>query len=228
MTLETFKTHTMTENEVRKHVRILNPELPEKVIARKGSTILLIPHYNNWEMLGQRLSLQSLVVFRPIYKPLNNKYFDRMMYNVRSRLGAEPMPVGLVLREMLRDRNRKVMTVFVADQKPIGDRILWVDFLNKRTAAFRGAYVMAQKLDQPLFYTHLRRTRRGEYTIEFDLLTDTPREYDIQQLAEMFFEKLESDIHEAPEYWLWTHRRWKRGKNHIYNTDVPVDELSEV
>lgn len=227
LTLETFKAQTMTEKVIRQRVKVLNLELVEEIVKRKGSIILLVPHYNNWEMLGQRLSLQSLFVFRPIYKPLNNRYFDQMMYNVRSRFGAEPISIGMVLREMIKDRNRKVMTAFAADQKPIGDRILWVDFLNQQTAAFRGAYVIAQKLDQPLFYTHLRRIKRGEYTIEFELLTDDPRQHDIQELAEMFFRKLEDDIDDNPQYWLWTHRRWKRGKNHIYNLENQPSALSE-
>ena len=55
MTLETFKEHTISRKQVMKRVRIKNPELIEKVVEERGSHILLLPHYNNWEWMYHKI-----------------------------------------------------------------------------------------------------------------------------------------------------------------------------
>ena len=59
----------------------------------------------------------------------------------------------------------------------------------------------------------ISKVKRGYYEAEVIPLTENPNEYPDYSLTDLFLEKVEHQIREAPEYYLWTHNRWKhRGK----------------
>ena len=54
-----------------------------------------------------------------------------------------------------------------------------------------------------------KKVKRGYYETTFKTITLNPIEYDDYQITDMFISYLEELINEAPEYYLWTHKRWK-------------------
>ena len=55
----------------------------------------------------------------------------------------------------------------------------------------------------------MRKVARGRYEVEIELLCEDPKETKPYEVTEMHVRALERLINEAPEYWLWSHRRWK-------------------
>ena len=58
----------------------------------------------------------------------------------------------------------------------------------------------------------MTRPRRGYYDVEYVLLSDDPASLPEGELTRRFFRMLEQSVREAPQYYLWTHNRWKRTK----------------
>ena len=39
--------------------------------------------------------------------------------------------------------------------------------------------------------------------------TEHPKEFENYEITDIFFRLVEQQIYEAPEFYLWTHKRWK-------------------
>ena len=114
---------------------------------------------------------------------------------------------------MLAQKNELTVTAFIADQTPSYLDTYWTRFLNQDTPVFRGAEVIAGKLDYPVVYARVKKIKRGYYEISAETLTDHSRETKNGEISEIHTKKLEADIIAQPAYWLWSHRRWKHKRN---------------
>jgi KDO2-lipid IV(A) lauroyltransferase len=110
---------------------------------------------------------------------------------------------------MLEDRNKLTTTAFIADQTPSPEKAYWMEFLNQDTPVFTGTARLSRKLNFPIVYVSIKRLRRGFYRIDSELLIENPKAYTEDEISEIHTRRLEKDIREMPEIWLWTHRRWK-------------------
>ena len=68
---------------------------------------------------------------------------------------------------------------------------------------------IAQKLDCTLVYADVIKLKRGYYKIVYKEITQTPKEYKEFEITEIYTRLMEKTILRAPEFWLWTHKRWK-------------------
>jgi KDO2-lipid IV(A) lauroyltransferase len=66
------------------------------------------------------------------------------------------------------------------------------------------------KRQYPVFFQKLEKTGRGKYLSTFELLCENPAEKSEQEIIKMYIRKMEEIIKEKPEYFLWSHNRWKR------------------
>jgi Kdo2-lipid IVA lauroyltransferase/acyltransferase len=226
-TLETLKLYTMSAEEVLKRVSVENIEDFDKYVASHQSVVLMMSHYGNWEWQGQRLCMNFGHRFCGIYKPLSNKRFDALIYKMRGKFGAILYESKKVFRSMLADRKMLTMSGFIGDQKPFVQNAQWIRFLNQDTPFFRGAFSIAQRMNYPVIYAQMQPVRRGYYNLSFKILTDEPNAHTEIELAKMYFKELESNINAHPEYWLWSHRRWKKWTEDgtdIYNSNEQIHQ----
>lgn len=209
--LETFKTLTISEKEMLKRCKFSPDALQlfEKYAAQNKSVILVMGHYGNWEWAGNTFSLVGKHQLYVIYHPLRNKRFNDLMYRMRSRFGSRLIPMKETYKEMLSNRGGLNATAFIADQTPQPNNAYWTTFLNQDTPVFKGVAIISRKLNFPVIYARIVRTKRGYYEIQAELLTETPVELTDDQLSELHTKTLEADIIKQPEIWLWSHRRWK-------------------
>jgi KDO2-lipid IV(A) lauroyltransferase len=105
------------------------------------------------------------------------------------------------------------MTIFGADQSPTYSKnVHWTNFLNQDTAVALGTERFAKKYNIPVVFCSIIKLKRGIYTAELSVLTDTPHNTKDGEITELHTSTLEKQINTQPEFWLWTHKRWKRKK----------------
>lgn len=209
LVLETLKTLTITPNELAKRVSVEGTEVLKRYHEEGISIILVMGHWGNWELGGARFSLLPFHKLNVIYHPLQNRYFERLIVRMRTRLGNGLYPMKDTVRCMLRDRHELTATAFIADQTPSPQHAYWTTFLNQATPVFRGTETIARKMARPIVYVGIDRPTRGRYTMQFELLEDAPANTAEGVISEMHTYRLEMDIRRHPAIWLWTHRRWK-------------------
>ncbi|MCQ2310008.1 MAG: hypothetical protein MJZ78_08540 [Bacteroidales bacterium] len=72
-----------------------------------------------------------------------------------------------------------------------------------------GAEGFARKYDLPVVYYEVVKERIGMYRFDVKLITEHPNELPEGAVMQRYVEYLEETIKKKPEYWLWSHRRWK-------------------
>ena len=206
--------------KVRKHYIFENEEILEPYYNAGRSIVLMSAHYNNWEYmitsLNSRISHHAIGVG----KPLSNKSFGIFITARRARYGTEIVDQTNVrdVMQYYHQYHVPVAYMMLSDQSPSNPhRSLWTTFLGIETPFLFGAEHFARKYDMPVFLYDVKKLRRGRYSIRFTLLTDHPNSIPEGNITRDYAHHLEQLILDTPQYWLWSHRRWK----HLHNWRKP-------
>lgn len=213
--IETLKLTHLSNKELGKRFTVSNPELFETLYKSGRDLAVVHSHYNNWEWLGVCLPLFSKYKCIGIYKPIQNRLFNRFLNNLRTRNDAELAPMNLVVRKIIENKSKNIRALygFIADQTPAKTQIeYYTTFLNQETPVFLGIEKIAAKYDMPVVFFNVRKVRRGYYNLTIELLFDSTRDLPKYLVTDTHVKRLEQIIKEKPENWLWTHRRWKYKK----------------
>jgi KDO2-lipid IV(A) lauroyltransferase len=82
-------------------------------------------------------------------------------------------------------------------------------FLNQDTAVLYGTEKYAKEYNYPVLFGTITKEKRGYYTFQFSVVETEPANSPYGSITEKTTKLLEAEILKAPQYWLWTHRRWK-------------------
>jgi len=212
--VETLKITHMSPGQISRRIIVRDLSGVDRLYSEGKSLIALTSHYNNWEWFS---AVPLVIPYKvlSIYKPLTNKYFDQFILSLRTKFGMLVSPMQNILRDLIKYRNEKILTIsgFIADQTPPPDEhAYWTTFLNQETGFFRGAEKLAVKYDIPVIFVNTTKIKRGYYEVAFEIITDHPVKEAPGFITSRYAEMLEGVIKEKPEYWLWSHRRWKYKK----------------
>jgi KDO2-lipid IV(A) lauroyltransferase len=210
--LEVFKTLTISPANMRKHC-YFHPEakqLLNKLADEGKSVILVMGHQGNWEWAGNTFSMDIRSQLYVIYHPLTNPYLNGLMYKMRTRFKTRLIAMKDTYKEMASRKAELSTTAFIADQTPSSTNAYWTTFLHQDTPVFWGTERIAKKLNYPVVYAFVKKVARGKYEIHAELLHAHPADTAEGAISELHTRRLEQDIRQQPETWLWSHRRWKR------------------
>lgn len=210
---ETIKMLTMSRKTVMRRLRVENAEVVNDAVARRRSVTLMLGHYCNWEWVSSLpLHFAPDTVCAQVYHHLHSRAMDEVFMKIRTRFDANNIEMADIMRRLIGWKRQGIPTVtgFIADQCPGLDIHLFLDFLNHDTGVYTGPERIAGFLDSEVLFCHMSRPRRGEYVLKFVPITSEPKKIPTFDMTRRYFELLEENIREAPEYWLWSHRRWKR------------------
>jgi len=208
--MELVKSATMPGAELDRRMRFANLEAMRECIAAETPVVLLAAHQCNWEWILLGLSRQLGFPVDAAYKPLKNGWADREMLALRSRFGARMIPAERVMRELMARRRVPRLLALVADQEPVAsERRHWTRFLNRETAFFMGADVIATSMHYPVFFVAIERTGRGQYLASFECLATAGEPLESGELTERYARRVEQQIRQSPADWPWSHKRWR-------------------
>ena len=209
--VEILKLTSISPKELEKRIKYRNPEVFKDLFDRGKHVVIITPHYANWEWLeGVCRSTPHKIM--SVYKPLSNKYLDNLFIKMRSRFGAELVPMNGVLRAIVRMQKEKTpsASLFISDQSPMKHLIQYrTTFLNQDTPVFLGPAKIAIQTKQAVVFCYVKPKRLGYYDVELIKLYDDASQATEVEVTEAHVRALEKIIQEQPEYWLWSHRRWK-------------------
>jgi len=208
--METIKSVSMSEKSVRRRMICTNPELMGHYFNQGKSILAAAGHYGNWEMACLSFGFLTDKRRMIVYKPQSNEVFTEFFNKTRSRFGATMISMRQTLRKMIEYKNELTFTVLASDQTPTReDAKYFTTFLNQPTAVFLGIEKLTKVVDCVVIFYRIDLVKRGHYTYTFVPLVEEPKATKPYEITEIHVKYLESLIKEKPEYWLWSHRRWK-------------------
>ena len=210
MLIESMKAFTMTEEAVIKRYKFISTVSADDFYKKGQPVICVAGHYANWEWAGIAAGKQMLHKPVGFYKPLSNKYIDRYIRMTRVQGRAKLASITKTSETFKTDWGEPAAFYMVADQSPSSVRLAyWVNFLNQDTAVLHGPEKYARVHNFPVVFTIVTRVKRGYYTVEFKMLETEPNQTKTGEITTRFMKILEEVIIKHPEYYLWSHRRWK-------------------
>ena len=212
--VETVKLLTIRPENLKQRMVFKGTELVDEVVESGQSCAVYLGHLCNWEWITSLpLWVTPKAHCGQIYHALENKEFDHLFLKLRSRLGAECIPMAETMRKLaaFRQQGQPVVIGYISDQVPFWNNIHhWLDFLNHDTPVLTGTERLARSAGHAVFYLDLRRVKRGYYEAELKLIERYPKKTKNYELTEAYFAMLEKSIRRDPMCYLWTHNRWKR------------------
>ncbi|MDD2635155.1 MAG: lysophospholipid acyltransferase family protein [Bacteroidales bacterium] len=213
ISLESIKGMSIREKTLKKRYVIKNQELANNYFVDNKSILCLTSHYGNWEygILGTNNAIRHQTI--ALYLPLTNKYTECYGLKRRKRFGMKMVAVQETKSIFNPPPSSPVAVIMAADQSPSNiERAIWVNFLGVETACLHGPEAYAKKTGMPVVYLKISKVKRGYYSLEFEDLIKNPEKCKPNEITNVYFNRLEQDIKNQPEYWLWSHKRWKHKK----------------
>lgn len=212
LAVEMMKMLVMSRKNLKRRYYCANPELVDRLYAEGKSVILLSSHYNNWEWMI--LALDSMFKHHGVGvgKPNTDKVFEKLINRARTRYGTEVVFADTVRDTFEYNESNHIPTAYMmlSDQSPNSKKKCYVtDFLNQKTGVIFGGEHFARKYDIPVLYYQVIKEHMGKYRVELQMIAEHPNEVDEYWITQRYVELLEKTISEKPQYWLWSHRRWK-------------------
>jgi KDO2-lipid IV(A) lauroyltransferase len=211
MIVESIKSLTISEIEMKKRFTFTNVETILEIEKQNKSIVLMCAHYASWEWI---FILQKHVNHKgyAVYKRLNNKYFDRLVRRIRARYNSYLITTKETIPVLMDSKQKGELTLngFISDQSPkIKKAFHWNEFMGIKVPVHTGAEMLAKKLNMAVVFFKVKKIKRGYYETTFETVTLNPNEYKNYEITDIFLKFVENQIQEAPEYYLWTHKRWK-------------------
>lgn len=212
MFLEMIKTMSISQEEMEKRFRFTNLEVYKDMEAKGKSIAVMIAHYATYEWCIAMNKYSAFEGFA-IYKKINNPYFDKMVRRIRSKFKAHLITTKDTIPTIEQNyiNNIKGIYGFASDQSPkLSKAYHSTTFMGIKTPVHTGAEMLAKKFDMNVIFLRVKKVKRGFYEATFEVLSEDVKSVADYELSDLFLRKVEKQILEAPEYYLWTHKRWKQ------------------
>lgn len=209
--IEMIKTFTASKELIYKHYTFTNIDFLNDLHKDGKSLILVGPHYANWEWI---MSLDPFAPYKgyAAYTKIGNKYFNNKILNSRAKFGTTLLPTSKIVSEIKHNDTNNIQAAYglLSDQSPqLKKTHYWSSFFNVKVPVHTGAEMLTKKFDMNMVFIETKRIKRGYYETSFSLVSEDPTQNSPYGLTDVFLKKVEEHVRKQPEYYLWTHKRFK-------------------
>ncbi len=213
LVVESIKAFSISLEDAKTRMKDRNIEVVNKYFEQGRQVVLVGGHYGNWELfaitIGETTDHKTLA----LYTPLKNEFINEKITKSRSKYGLGMLSITKI-KSKLNDINSDLYAIiFGADQSPRkSQRAYWMNFLNQETGIQFGTEKFAKEFNAVVIFTNIYKVKRGYYELQYDVITEQPGKEAIGFISKTHTQMLENVIQQQPEYWLWSHKRWKQKK----------------
>ena len=211
MFLEMIKTMNISKDEICKRFVFKNIEVYKELEKQGKSVAIICSHYASYEWIISMNYYSDFAAYG-IYKQLKNPYFDKLVRKIRSRFNAKLITTKQTVPTIINNNKNNVLALygFASDQSPKAKGAMhWSKFMGIEVPVHVGAEMLSKRYNMNLVYLNTKKVSRGHYEATLEILSDNPKEVPNFELTDQYLKLLEKQIYEAPEFYLWTHKRWK-------------------
>lgn len=226
--VEFFKEISMSEEALKQRMFVKNPEAFREIEEKGKGVILLATHYGNFEWMTTRVVTSTNFFCYGVYAPLGSPYFEELAHRGRKRWGGGLIPAKNAIEVVDKKLDEKNIVGFICDQTPSRSRIIYfTQFFNQVTAVHDRFADLAIRKGTDIYFVDVQKVKRGHYTME--LLRLPMEQYqpylpeNVHAFTDYHVKILENIIRAQPQYWLWTHKRWKHSPQ---ENDILSPQLS--
>ena len=214
--MEIVHGYRATDEDMRERMQFDNLKDVEQWAVQNQGVIFMLGHLGNWEWTAdvQKRFSNPAIRHYNVYRRLKNKSADDAMIALREKRSGKDsnFEKNSLLRHLV--RVHRLGTPFtlglISDQKVSPDKpSVETVFFGRSTTFLDGGENIARKFGYAVTYVHITQLSRGHYSAHVELIADNPADIEPGVITRKYAKRLEANIMEQPELWLWTHNRWK-------------------
>ena len=213
---ETANAYYGSDRKIKQLLSINNKHFFSDALKDEGGIILLCSHFMPL-MLGSRALLLENTIAN-VYRPQNNKLFDKVMVKGYTKNGAV-MIKSKDTRSILKAIKNSLPIWYAPDQDLGINNSVFAPLFGIETATASATARLAKNNNTRVIPYSFIRTKHG-YEMSFDKPIKNYPSNDPIKDATTTNKILENQIIKAPEQYLWIHRRFKTrpdGQENFYN-----------
>ena len=208
---EMFKFYSISKEDIKKRFYLENSHLIEDLAKNKKNVMFMATHHGGFEWF---LSIGHHIPHFPfaIYTPLSNKNLDSFVRKIRLKHGSKLISRYNTAEYITTQIQEKKLFLcgMAADQSAqIRSVTYWKNFLGVKVPVFTGSERIAKQHDIPVMFGKMVKIKRGHYKVVVEMLSEFPRKHKDFEITDMYVDRVEKQIRENPEYYFWTHNRFK-------------------
>lgn len=211
--MEMIKSMTIRAEDLTGRVEFEDLDALEQRLAQGQPVLVALAHQCNIEWLLLALCCRLDYPAEAVYRPVSSPWVEKVTTATYTRFGGTLIDDRSVVREIMQRRSVPRVVAIVSDQSPnLDDHAVWVTFLNQDTAFYLAPDTIARFANYPVFFLGMRRLARGRYAAGVECIAEPPYTGKDQVVIRSYIDRVERQILDRPEDWLWLHKRWKRRK----------------
>ena len=192
----------------KSNIEIKGQEILDKIKKDNEPVIFISGHFNNFELMAMHIE-KSGINLAAIYRPLNNKFLNFIMENVRKKyICKNQIEKGVSgTKKLLSFFKKKNSIALMIDQRV--SQGIKSKFFNHKCFTTTIPAQFVKKFKCKVVPVYIERLQG----VNFQLTIHEPLEYSNEETIESITLSLNNLLEEMvlknPEQWIWSHNRWK-------------------
>ena len=201
--MKKFRNDQLTEN-----ISIEGKEILQEIIIKNQKVIFISGHFSNFELMAMQIEKMGVKV-AAIYRPLNNLYLNSIMEKIRKKyICKHQIKKGVGgLKELIKLNKEGFSTALMIDQRV--SQGIKSSFFNQEAYTTTIPAQLVKKFGMSVVPIFIERFDE----IKFKMTVYKPLSFEENESIENITNKLnrilEKMILKNPNYWIWSHNRWK-------------------
>ena len=201
--MKKFRNDRLTEN-----IFIEGKEILQEIIIKNQKVIFISGHFSNFELMAMQIEKMGVKV-AAIYRPLNNLYLNSIMEKIRKKYICKyQIKKGVGgLKELIKLNKEGFSTALMIDQRV--SQGIKSSFFNQEAYTTTIPAQLVKKFGMSVVPIFIERFDE----IKFKMTVYKPLSFEENESIENITNKLnrilEKMILKNPNYWIWSHNRWK-------------------
>ena len=195
-------------NQLNDNINIIGNNILEEIKKNNQKVIFVSGHFSNFELMAMQIE-KAGIKLAAIYRPLNNIFVNKIMERIRRKyICKTQIKKGIGgLKELLKLNKDGYSTALMIDQRV--SQGIKSNFFNEKAYTTTIPAQLVKKFKIPVVPIFIERYE----DIKFKMTVFKPIKFDenqtIEDITNQLNKILEKMIISEPNFWIWSHNRWK-------------------
>lgn len=196
---------------VAQAVEVEGREHVDEALERGKGIIALTAHIGCFELMPMATAAMGYKL-STIVKKIKDEAVNEVVEKLRTHQGLTFLASRNAYRDCLKALRRNEAVGMIIDQNMTRDQGIFVDFFGRPACTSPGLAFMAAQSQAPVVPVFIYRKPDGNFRLKIHPMLEPPADRSegaVHEATQAYNHMIEDAVREAPEQWIWMHRRWK-------------------
>ena len=194
--------------ELNKNIILDGEEILQDIKINKKKVVFISGHFSNFELMAMQIEKIGIKI-AAIYRPLNNIFLNQIMEKIRKNYICKyQIKKGIGgIKELVKLNHDGFSTALMIDQR-VSEGVK-SNFFNEKAFTTTIPAQLVKKYKIPVVPIFIERFDNVKFKITVVKPINFDENKSVEDITDHLNKILENFIKDKPNYWIWSHNRWK-------------------